>query len=269
MSRFCGLCVALAAACGGGGGFPDAAQDDAPPPPTGQFSVMWSIVDQNNQPITCDRLAGSTMNVLAHNLAFGSGVPVVFTCTSGMGTSIGLVPGTYEMDFELQSSFGLLARGLQQVPIQIAANATTPLEPVKFQVEALGGVALKVASGKPGGNCGAVNANGAGIDQMSITMTHNSDGSCRPIQLTISDGATQPGGTYMINCTTPVDRGCIEADQVISATGIPSDSYTIRVRGKIATKACWANNDTIQVPPLSKTLLRTLNLAQTQTAGCP
>jgi hypothetical protein len=266
MFRFCGPCLVLAA-CGGGGGFPDAAQSDGPPAPTGLFSVMWSIVDENNQPITCERVAGSTMTVLARNQAFGSGAPVVFTCATGMGTSQGMVPGTYEMDFELTSPFGLLARGVRQVPVRIDANTTTELAPVRFQVEALGSVALKVATGVPGGNCGA-KPNGASIDQMSITLQHNTDGSCRPITLTISDGATQAGGMYTINCTTPADRPCIEADQVISATGIPSDSYTIRVRGKLATKTCWTNDDTIQVPPLGKTLLRTLNLAQTQTPGC-
>ena len=79
----------------------------------------------------------------------------------------------------------------------------------------------------------------------------------------------ESGGTYTVNCATPVVRGCIEADQTITATSIPSDSYTIRVRGLITGKQCWLNMDSIQVPPLNKLLIRTLNLAQqTQTPGC-
>jgi hypothetical protein len=258
----------LLAACGGGGGFPD-----APPPdqagPTGTFSVSWTVNDQNNQPLSCDRIAAQTMTVLAHNLAFEGGATQIFTCATGMGTSQGMAPGNYEMDFELGGTFGALARGAKQSPIMIKANSNVELMPVTFAVEAVGGVALKLASGKAGGNCGAANAGGAGIDQVSITLTHNSDSTCEPITLTITDGATQAGGTYTINCAAPALRGCIEADQVLTASGVSSDSYTIRVRGLVGGKACWLNMDSIQVPPLQKVLIRTLNLAQqTQTPGC-
>ena len=273
MSRFCGLCLPcllclVFAGCGGGGGFPDAPPADSPPP-TGTFSLVWSVIDQNSQPLSCERIAGQAMTVVAHNLAYASGETQPFTCGTGAGTSQGVVPGTYEFDFELSGTFGLLARGTKQTPIVIPANTNTELAPVTFQVEAIGGVALKLASGKAGGNCGAINAGGAGIEQVSITLRHSSDNSCEPITLAITDGATQTGGTYTINCTTPLDRPCIEADQILTATGVPSDAYTIGIRGKVASKVCWANNDLIQVPPLNKTLLRTLNLGQqTQTPGC-
>ena len=109
---------------------------------------------------------------------------------------------------------------------------------------------------------------GAGIDQVSIALSHNSDGTCEPITLTISDGATQLGGAYTINCATPVLRGCVEADQTITATGVPADAYTIRIRGFVQSKQCWLNMDTIQVPPLNKVLIRTLNLAVQPIMGC-
>jgi hypothetical protein len=268
MSRLtCGLYLAFAA-CGGGGGFPDARPPDSAGP-TGTFSVSWTVNDQNHKPISCDRIAAQTMTVLVHNLEVEGGLPEAFTCGTGMGMSQGFQPGTYEMDFELSGTFGTLARGIKQAPVQIEPNANVELDPVTFEVEAIGGVVLKVSAGKVGGNCGAQNANGAGIEQVSITLTHNSDGTCAPITFTISDGATQLGGTYTVNCTTPVVRGCIESDQTISAQGIASDSYTIKIRGLITGKQCWLNMDTIQVPPLNKLLIRTLNLAQqTQTPGC-
>jgi hypothetical protein len=261
------LFLALAA-CGSGGGFPDAPPPDRPVP-TGTFSVAWSVVDQSSQPIPCDRIAAQVMTVLTHNLAFEGGSAEAFSCATGMGKSQGLAPGRYEMDFELSGTFGTLARGAKQVPVTIRSDENVELVPVTFQVEALGAVALQLSAGQPGGNCGAVGAGGAGIDQVSITLEHSGTGSCEPITLSISDGATQPGGTYTIDCATPVDRACIEADQVLSASQVPSDSYKITVRGKVAGKVCWLNGDTIQVPPLNKVLQRTLNLArQTQTPGC-
>ncbi|HEY5926252.1 MAG TPA: hypothetical protein VIV11_31420 [Kofleriaceae bacterium] len=266
MTRF-GLYLVFAA-CGGGGGFPDAGPGDGAGP-TGTFSVSWTVNDQNNLPLSCDRIAAQAMTVLTHNFAFEGGATQVFTCATGMGMSQGLEPGRYEMDFELSGTFGSLARAAKQAPVDIKPSANVELMPVAFQVEALGGLALKLATGKAGGNCGAANQGGAGIDEVSITLSHNSDGSCEPITLVISDGATQTGGSYTINCTTPVVRGCIEADQTLTATGVESDSYTIRIRGLITGKQCWLNMDTIQVPPLNKVLIRTLNLAQqTQTPGC-
>jgi hypothetical protein len=265
--RITSLCLLLAA-CGSGGGFPDAGKKDAPGA-TGTFSVAWSVLDQNSVQIDCDRVAAQVMTVLTHNTAFEGGSTEPFGCSTLMGTSQGLVPGRYEMNFDLSGTFGQLARGAKQIGVIIEANANTELMPVTFQLDAIGGVALKLSSGKPGGNCGAANAGGAAIDAVSITLTHNSDGACEPITLSIAAGATQPGGTYTINCTTPVERPCIEADQEITASTVPSDSYTIRIRGKVSGKVCWANGDTIQVPPLNKILTRTLNLAQqTQTPGC-
>jgi hypothetical protein len=256
------------AACGSGGGFPDAPPPDQPGP-TGTFSVSWSVIDQNSQPIACDRIAAQTMTVLTHNIAVEGGSTEPLGCSTGMGMSQGLTPGTYEMDFELAGTFGVLAMGAQQAGVEIVANTNVELAPVSFQVEALGGVSLQLASGKAGGNCGTIANGGAGINQVSITLNHNSDLTCEPVTLTISAGATQPGGMYTINCTTPVMRGCIESDQTITAMNVPSDSYTIRVRGFIGANVCWLNQDAIQVPPLQKVLMRTLNLAQqTQTPGC-
>ncbi|HEX5060902.1 MAG TPA: hypothetical protein VFV99_16155 [Kofleriaceae bacterium] len=267
MSRLmCGLWFALAA-CGGGGGFPDAPESDSAGP-TGTFSVTWSVVDQNSQPISCDTVSAQAMTVLAHNLAIEGGSTQIFSCNTGMGMSQGLAPGDYEMNFELSSGmFGALGMAAKQAPVAITANANLELAPVTFQVEAHGGIALKLATGKP--NCDAVSAGGAGITAMTITLNHNSDLTCEPITLSISDGVTQPGGMYTINCTTPMTRVCIEENQTITAMGVPSDSYTIRVKGYVGANLCYLNADSIQVPPLNKLLLGTLNLGQqTQTPGC-
>lgn len=266
--RFGGLCLALAA-CGGGGGFPDAPLAGDAPAPTGTFSVAWSVVDENNEPLACERVAGQVVTVLSHNLAFMGGETQPFSCSTGMGMSQGLVPGTYQFDFELTGTFGQLATAPRQAPVEIQDGENTELDPLTFQVEAVGGLSLELDSLTSGGNCAPTAAGGAGIETVAITLTHNSDGTCEPITLSISEGTTQPGGTYTINCASPVDRPCIEEGQTITAVGVPSDSYTIRIRGKIDGKVCWSNMDSIQVPPLNQTLLRTLNLAhQIQTPGC-
>ena len=208
------------------------------------------------------------MTVLTHHRDFEGGNTQLFTCKGGTGMSQAVFGGPYDLNFELSGTFGLLARGATQFDIAIPAGTNTVIESVTFQVEALGNVALSLASGKIGGNCGAANAGGAGIDGVTITLTRNSDVACAPLALTIAQGATQPGGSYMIDCATPVVAPCIEADQTITASGIDSDAYTIHIRGKVGTKDCFLNNDSIQVPPLQKTLTRQLNLAPQAIAGC-
>ncbi|HUS27894.1 MAG TPA: hypothetical protein VMZ53_05280 [Kofleriaceae bacterium] len=260
------VCAGLLAACGGGGGFPDAKELDAAP--TGTFSATWSVIDQNNQPLSCERIGGNTMTVLAHNKAFDGGSTQIFTCGTGMGTSQAVIAGNYDFQFELSSAmFGLLATATAQTNVAVPPGGPTPLAPLTFQVQATGAMELKLATGKPGGNCGAA-TNGAGITGVTITMNHTSDTSCAPITLTISNGATQTGGTYTIDCTTPVTFGCIESDQTITASGVTSDGYTMHITGFVGSTACWLNNDSVQVPPLDKTLQRTLNLAQQTTTGC-
>ena len=249
------------AACGSGGGFPDAPLPDTPP--TATFSLTWSVIDQNSQPVSCARIAGQSMTVLAHNKAYDGGNTQIFSCSSGMGQSQDVYAGEFDLNFELSGTFGLLARAPTVNSIDVPAGTNTPVPPLVFQVEALGSLALKLSSGASGGNCGATGAGGAGIDATSLSITRNSDGACVPITFTVGAGATKPAGTYATDCTTPADYvgGCIESDQVLSAANVPSDEYTIHVRGKIAATSCWANNDFMQVPPLQKTLTRTLNLA--------
>lgn len=263
------LCLATAAACGGGGGFPDAPLPDTPP--TATFSLTWTVIDQNSQPLSCARIAGPSMTVLAHNKAYDGGNTQSFSCSTGMGQSQDVYAGEFELGFELSGVFGLLARAPAVNSIDVPAGTNTVVPPLVFQVEALGSLSLKLASNTSGGNCVATGSGGAGIDATSISVTRNSDGMCIPMTFDVGAGATKAAGTYATDCTTPADYtgGCIESDQVLSVANVPSDAYTIHVRGKIASTSCWANNDFMQVPPLQKTLTRTLNLAHDLvTPGC-
>jgi len=250
--------LGLLAACGSGGGFPDARGIDAAPP-TGTFTLDWSVSDANNQAITCDQVGGQAVTVLAHNRAFEGGETEAFGCSSLMGQSRGLAPGTYDFMFELDASSGILATAPGQIGIDIASNENVRLAPLAFSLDATGGMNLHLATNRAGGNCG-VPPNGGGITSTTITLVHSSDSSCQPLTLQIAAGATKPASMYVINCTTPVVGPCIESDQAITATGFAADNYNIHIKMNQAANVCWSNNDSIVVPPLSATLTRTLNL---------
>ncbi|CAN5505927.1 hypothetical protein BH11MYX1_BH11MYX1_18640 [soil metagenome] len=257
----------LLAACGSGGGFPDAREIDAPPP-TGTFTLDWALTDLANNNITCDQVGAQSVTVLAHNQAVEGGLTQVFVCSTLMGTSQGLEPGIYDFDFQLAAASGILQAPPGQHTITIASGQNTRLAALAFQLDATGGVALTLSTGRTT-NCGtATPANGA-ITQETITLTHNSDSSCEPITLAISASTLSPppasaSGSYTINCATPMVTTCIEKDSTVTATGVKADSYTIHVAGKQgvagASGVCWTNSDSIVIPPLGGTLTRQLNL---------
>lgn len=276
MSRVRGvfLSTVFVAACGDGGGFPDAPPIDTPPPP-GTFDLAWSLKDTSGNTITCDQIGAQTVTVLTRNRAVQGGSTEVFTCGTFKGTSGGLIAGTYDMDFELGGvggapATGLIATSPKQMGIVIKSGENVTLAPLAFAVQATGGVKLNISANKPGGNCGATGSNGAGITGMTLTMQHTSGGACEPVTFTIAPNATLPGGSYTVNCTTPTVAPCIEADQQLTATNVKSDSYQLRVRGRIGTANCWTNDDTMPVPPLGRDVVRTLNLAAAAmgTPGC-
>jgi hypothetical protein len=258
------------AACGSGGGFPDGRAIDVAPP-GGTFTLDWAVTDAGNQNITCDQIGAQSVTVLAHNRAVQGGSTQVFTCSTGMGTSQAMPPGTYDFDFELDATTGVLATAPAQHTIDIASNANVRLTPLAFTVDATGGLSLHLSTGRAGGNCGLVANGGGGITSTQITLVHASDSSCEPQTVDISASALTGAmaSTYTINCTTPVNGPCIETDQTVTATTVPSDGYMIHVKAKQAATVCWSNNDSMQVPPLGQVLSRTLNLVfATGTPGC-
>jgi len=260
MHRFCVL--GLLAACGGGGGFPDAREIDASVP-NATFSLTWSVTDMAAAPVACDKIGATSVTVLAHNQAFDGGVPVAFTCNTGMGTSQKLAPGTWDFDFQLGSASGVIATVPGQHGVTLTNGQNTALAPLTFAVDPTGGLALTLQTNRAGGNC-AAQPNGGGITSTTITLEHASDQSCAPVTFTISGG-----GTYTVDCANPAVAGCIDANQTLTVTSVPSDGYTIHVKGYVGATQCWSNNDGLQVPAQAQTLTKTLNLAYaTSTPGC-
>jgi hypothetical protein len=257
--------MALAlAACGGGGGFPADAEPDSPPP-GGRFSLAWTITDADGAPIDCNRVGAQIVSLSLRNLSAAGGFSEAFTCSNLMGTSAAFPPGIYEINFALTGLAGELATAPVQQNIELRSNETTMLEPIGFAVEATGGVELRLETNQPGGNCNAMAAMGAGIDTMTLVV-RRTDLSCEPVTFQVSAGATRPASTYTVNCDNPALALCIENDQLLTAQPVPSGSYRLQIRGKIAGTDCWTNDDTIVVPPLSKLLKSTLNLVKSP--GC-
>ncbi len=257
------LCVlGLLAACGGGGGFPDAKPIDTAAP-TATFSLAWTVSDSSNAPVACDKIGAVSVTVLAHNRAFDGGTTEVFTCATGSGMSQALPPGTYDFDFQLTSIGGTLATAPTQHGVELVDGQNVALAPLAFSVDATGGLALTLATNRTGGNCAAM-PSGGGIGGMTITLVHSSDLTCAPVTFMISGG-----GTYTVNCNTPVDAGCIDQTQTLTVMGVPSDAYTVHVKGMVGGATCWTNNDSLQVPAQGMSLTKTLNLAYaTGAPGC-
>src|SRR5262249_15022499 len=152
--------------------------------------------------------------------------------------------------------------------VVIAPGMTTQLVPVSFPVDATGGLVLAVSAGKPGGNCAPPAQMGAGINTMTLSLTH-ADGTCAPVTFDIAADAMGPASTYVVDCLAPPVAPCIEGDQKITVGGVASGSYRMHVTGKVGGADCYLNGDSLQVPAAGQTLVHPLNLAfQTGTPGC-
>jgi hypothetical protein len=273
MTRGCSFLAAAAAlcsfACGDGGGFPDAALPDGPPP-TGTFSLAWSLTDTNGAPVTCDQVGALTVTAVLRNPAVQGGSTEVFNCNTGSGTSPGIAPGNYQIDFELNgSSTTPVIMTSPRQDIEVKSGQNTPLMPISFAINATGGLALSLnALGVTAGNCETTANMGAGIDQFTITLEKTSDLSCAAVTFDVSAGTSGgTAGTYVVNCGTPNPSVCLHADQTLSVANVVSGGYRVHIRGRSGAD-CYVNNDTLPVPSLGMTTTRTLNLSKT-TGTCP
>ena len=261
--------IGLIAACGSGGGFPDAKQKDSAPVEPGTIRVTWSLVDQNNATIDCSKASAISVSATLRSTQVAGGHPEAFACTAGSGESSGLPPGIWTIDWVLAGTTDI-ATAPRSENIEIKSGQATDVPPLKFVVDTNGNFKLHFNANKPGGNCGSTANNGAGITAMTFTLEHSGGGACETATVDIAAGATQPARQYTINCGSPVDAGCIEADQAITTTmKIPSGGYQVHIRGT-APGSCYKNDDLFSLPPsgLNNTVLdRTLNLGATA-GGC-
>lgn len=263
--------VAAAGAAGGcegcdGGGFVDAAPPDSPPP--GTLSLTWAVTDANGQPISCDQIGAQAVTLSIRKAGAAVGETAVFSCSSGGGTTQGFGPGTYVVDFELVDTAGRLATLPRRGGIVVESGRDTPLGESVFEVNAVGGLDLALKASGALSNCGPANQMGAAWNNVTISLTRPG-GVCQPGTVMVTAGAMGGmAGTYTLTCPTPATLPCIESDQRLTAMGLPSDAYTIHIRGLAGGNQCWINDDPIQVPALGRVLSRTLNVAKKPTPGC-
>jgi hypothetical protein len=254
--------------CGNGGGF------DAMPPESGTagatFSLSWSLFDDAaNRPVDCDKVDPNATVFVQVKRGGGAAESESFSCKPLQGTSsTALIPGTYNFSYELHMQLDgqvfTVAEATPQTSVVIRAGQPVTLAPIAFHFRAVGGLEVMLQAGSTG-NC----VGGAAITGFAIAVEHNGDPpdtGCAPVVFTLSGG-----GTYNANdCSSPAVTRCIAATETLTVASLPSGPYQIHVRGKKGTLDCWANNDTLRVPPQDRTLHRTLNLAlATGTPGCP
>lgn len=251
---------AVLGACGDGGGFPDAGS--TPATATGNVQLTWNLTDLAGKPITCDQVGGTTVSLTLHSTVKIYGFADSFACSNSPSSSAQADVGTYRVAATLQGTNLVPVAGPEQTNVEITADHTTALTPVTFQVDATGTLALKLATPPLASSCGAA-PDGAAITGHTLTLQH-ADGTCEPATFTRSGGTTTT--PFTVNCDTPTVVPCIENTETLTATGLPSGSYAVHVRGLVGANTCWKNDDSLAVPPQGQTLTRTLN--QAKQPGC-
>jgi hypothetical protein len=241
---------------------------DVDAPPMGTVSLAWSIVDLAGQPVSCDQVGAATVFLQFRDPRILSSPVESFSCQNSPSTSHPLDPGTYNITFELHGANLSAVTAPMQTSVVVAPGRDTALAPITFVVDAKGTLVLALAAPSPlTSNCKPTGMMGAGITGTTITLVHTGDG-CAPVTFVRTRGATMLG-SYIVNCTSPAVTTCIENDEQLTVSGIPSGPYTIHVRGKVGAVDCWVNDDSFQVPAQGKTLNQMLNLvSQTGTTGC-
>ena len=262
-----GLAWALAS-CGSGGSFPDAPDKDAPPP-TGTISTSWSIQSNAATPLSCTQVQGVLVTATIENIDAVGGTTELFTCNDGMGTSEPLAPGNYRMRLSLNGSAGELALLPFVGNIKVVSGQNTVVPSQSFMVNDRGTLRFTLAS-RPGGNCAAIAANGAGLEGVTLELRREAGQACLPTTFTVAAGAARPASMYMSSCVGAAVVGpCIDADQQISIVDGVSGPYRVVVGGVIAGTTCWSAEQQTSIPVNQQVRTDAINLGATGAAGCP
>jgi hypothetical protein len=237
--RASAVVVLFVVGCDSEAGFPDARLPDAALPP-GTLSVAWTITDTNDSmQITCDEANATTVTLTVREEGSSTATPEPVNCSSGMTTTRPFPPGMYVVGFELRGPGGEIASAPNQLGVEITQNGDTQLDPVNFDVNAIGALTLNLQAGTTTSNCGPIVDMGGAIEEVTLTLER--DLTCVPF--TYDTG----GGPVTTTCpATPVT--CIESDVDIVAATMDSGRYQIRATGLIAGAACWTGAREIRVP---------------------
>jgi hypothetical protein len=239
----CGL---FAAACGD-----DAEVADAGPPPDaaitqGTMSFTWDVNDTDMNALMCGDVGAITVRVSMTPSAGGFAVIDALSCNSGMGTTRPLDAGTYNVTMELRGTAGLLSQTATMNNVDVVAGGDTPLGNIVFEVLAQGNFEFDVDTSATGLNCDSDMNDGAGITDVLFELRDSSN-QCVNVAMDIAAGAAEPAGTYNTDCAT-MYGACIENDQTITVTGVPSGAYQLTIRAWKGGLECWMRAPQFNVP---------------------
>jgi hypothetical protein len=262
-----GALTAFAGCDCNGNGFPTDARVIDAPAARGTVSLAWSLTDLTGRAITCDDVGASFVSLELRRQASLAGAVASFTCANSPTTSQPIEVGTYEVRFELRGQGLTPVTAPPQNSVVITKDQNTELAPVTFAIDTNGMLVIALVAPPFTSNCKPGSMQGAGITNHTITLTR-AGGGCAPVTFVRTRGSTLID-TYMVNCSSPRISGCIENDETLTVQSMPSGPYQIHVRGLLTAAECWANDDSLQVPPQGKARTETLNLAfQSGTPGC-
>jgi hypothetical protein len=260
-----GLVISGCGACDPGGFRRDAAVIDAPAP--GRVALSWTLMDTSNQPLRCEDVGGSFVLLELRGRGTAPSTVASFACATSPSTSQELVPGVYDVTFQLRGTSLTAVSAPEQKAVTVESGRDTTLSSVTFVIDATGRLVLSLAAPPATSNCKPPSMQGAGMTGTTITLVRTGGG-CAPVTFVRARGTTVLG-SYTVNCSSPQVAPCIETDETLTVATLPSGPYEIHVRGKLGAVDCWRNDNALQVPPQGKTLIETLNLAfQTGTPGC-
>lgn len=192
-------------------------------------------------------------------------------CGALSGSSLPIPAGLYDATLELLSSPGglLIATGSTQPGVIVSPGATTRLDPVAFPLNPLGGIRISLTPAAQGviSNCASPSMMGAGITAMTIELTQQAGG-CEPV-LFFVDRGQDPLGSYQVNCSSPVVASCFDADETLTAAGVPSGAYEARITGRVNAQPCWAGSALLHVTAQGLTESTAISLVPQDISGCP
>ncbi len=233
---------------------------------TGTVSLASSMVDLSGSTVGCDLIdPGETILRMA-NLSGSASAEVSLPCSIGAVVSPPIPAGMYGMTPELYSDGVLLSSAPEQRNVIVWSGTNTPLLPAKFVVDDSGSLSVSITAQPATKNCQPATSGGAGITTNTIILTHAS-GECAPITMIRKrDGVSV--GQYEVNCNTPMVTSCVESNEELTASGVASGSYTIRVRGRVRAIDCWFWMGPLRIPAGGKSTTAALILSNPGELGC-
>lgn len=236
--------AAASAACGDDGGTPDATPIDAAPQ-TGTISLSWSLTDGDSA-VTCADVGAVTVRLTATPSGGSIAAVDALSCAGLAGTSRGLPIGTYDVVVGLYATAGSLATPVMAGSVEVTEGADKAIGEVEFTVIPTGGLSFNITNATGDANCATSGAPNAGLGEMLIELRDTSTSECIPATLEVAAGASTSARTITVDCTTPVP--CIEADQDITATGVPSGNRTLELTADLGGLGCFTRSSQFTIP---------------------